>query len=227
MGIKAKFNKDLLKNPFTQNRLLGSIPLGSDKSHVKVGNYTIAKLIAGGKIMGNVNLYYAVIWYLIQEKTIEYLKDIETNATEHLLYRMKTSQTYASLCGKAQFVSSQVSTDIAVWYCVNSGFLNLPQNQDTFRFHFYDLEPLMKIVEALGYPNDNGLMEHYNRTGALLGFLSVHKTLKSKHDKKTLQNLLTGLYQNGVFINPKQLSKEFIKVETCSTFIPVDGPASE
>ncbi len=140
---------------------------------------------------------------------------------------MKTSQTYASLCGKAQFVNSKVSTDIAVWYCVNSGFLNLPQNQDTFRFHFYDLEPLMKIVAALGYPNDSGLMEHYNRTGALLGFLSVYKTMKSRHDKKTLQNLLTGLYQNGVFINPKQLTKEFIKVETCSTFVPVDGPASE
>ncbi len=85
----------------------------------------------------------------------------------------------------------------------------------------------MKIVAALGYPNDNGLMEHYNRTGALLGFLSVYKTMKSRHDKKTLQNLLTGLYQNGVFINPKQLAKEFIKVETCSTFVPVDGPASE
>lgn len=34
MGIKAKFNKNLLKNPFTQNRLLGSIPLGTHKSHV-------------------------------------------------------------------------------------------------------------------------------------------------------------------------------------------------
>lgn len=67
MGIKAQFDKDLLKNPFTQNRLLGSIPLGTHKSHVAVGNYTIAKLISGGKILGNLALYYAVIWYLIKE----------------------------------------------------------------------------------------------------------------------------------------------------------------
>jgi hypothetical protein len=66
MGIKAQFNKDLLKNPFTQNRLLGGIPLGTHHSHVKVGNYTIAKLISGGKILGNMNLYYALIWYLIK-----------------------------------------------------------------------------------------------------------------------------------------------------------------
>ena len=70
MGIKAQFDKDLLKNPFTQNRLLGGIPLGTHKSHVQVGNYTIAKLITGGKILGNLNLYYAVIWHLIKDGEI-------------------------------------------------------------------------------------------------------------------------------------------------------------
>lgn len=227
MGIKAKFDVNLLKNPFTQNRLLGSIPLGSHKSHVTVGNYTIAKLIAGGKIMGNTNLYYAVIWYLIQEKSIEYLKDIEANATEHLIYRLKTSKTYASMCGQAQFVNTQVSTDIAVWYCVNSGYLNQPTDRDTFRYHFYDLEPMMKIVQALGYSNDTELMGHYNRTKALFSFLSVFKTMRSHHDKKSLQNMLKGLYQNGVFINVKNLSKKVIDTEVCSLFVPVDGPASE
>jgi hypothetical protein len=61
----VKYSDKLLKNPFTQNRLLGAIPLGNHNSHVNVGNYTIAKLVAGGKIMGNLNMYYAVIWYLI------------------------------------------------------------------------------------------------------------------------------------------------------------------
>jgi len=76
--LKLKFKKSLsnftgvkyadkfLKNPFTQNRLLGAIPLGTHKSHVEVGNNTLAKLISGGKILGNLNLYYAVVWYLIE-----------------------------------------------------------------------------------------------------------------------------------------------------------------
>jgi hypothetical protein len=80
MGIKLNFDQNLKKNPFTQKRLLGSIPLGTHDSHVKVGNATIAKLISGGKVLGNLNLFYAVIWYLIQEGSIEYLKDIEKNA---------------------------------------------------------------------------------------------------------------------------------------------------
>jgi hypothetical protein len=142
----VKFADKLLKNPFTQNRLLGAIPLGTHKSHVEVGNHTIAKLIAGGKIMGNLNLYYAVIWYLINEGEIEFLKPIQANATEHLLHRLKNNKTMAGLCGLAQFVTTQVDTDVALWYCVSSGYLNQPTDRDTFRFHFYNLDPMIKMV---------------------------------------------------------------------------------
>ena len=61
----VKYCDKLLKNPFTQNRLLGSIPLGTHKSHTKVGNHTIAKMVAGGKVMGNLNMYMAVIWIIV------------------------------------------------------------------------------------------------------------------------------------------------------------------
>lgn len=227
MGIKAHFDKDLLKNPFTQNRLLGSIPLGTHKSHVDVGNYTIARLISGGKILGNLNLYYAVIWYLIQEGSIEYLKDIEKNATEHLIFRLQNSKSYASLCGQAQFVTTELHTDVAIWFCVNSGFLNQPTDRDTFRFHYYNLEPMIKIVEALGYPNDKGLMPHYFRTKTLLNMLGSFKALKTHHEKKSFRNLLLGLYQNGIFIDGNNIHKSFTETEICTAFIPIDGPASE
>lgn len=104
MGVK--FSDKLYKNPFTQNRLLGSIPLGTHQSHVKVGNHTLAKMISGGKILGNLNLYYAVAWYLISEGEIQYLNDIKENANEHLIYRLKNSTTMASLCGLSQFVTT-------------------------------------------------------------------------------------------------------------------------
>jgi hypothetical protein len=38
--------------------------------------------------------------------------------------------------------------------------------------------------------------------------------------------LLKGLYQNGVFIDNKQLSKKFVETEVSSIFVPADGPAS-
>jgi hypothetical protein len=131
------------------------------------------------------------------------------------------------MCGQAQFVTTEVSTDIAIWFCVNSGFLNQPTDRDTFRFHYYNLEPMIKVVEALGYPNDKGLIPHHNRTKTLLNLLSIYKSFKSPHEKVTFKNLLLGLYQNGIFINPDNLNKKFLEVESCTNFIPIDGPASQ
>lgn len=155
MGVK--YADKFMKNPFTQGKLLGAIPLGSHNSHVKVGNYTIAKMFSDGKILGNLNMFYAAIWYIIKEKEIEYLKDIEANATEHLIYRLKNSNTMASLCGLAQFVTTEVKSDVAVWYCANSGYLNQPTDRDTFRFHTYNMHVLIDIVKTLGYPIDKGV----------------------------------------------------------------------
>jgi hypothetical protein len=92
---------------------------------------------------------------------------------------------------------------------VNSGYLNQPTDRDTFRFHYYNLEPMMKIVEELGYPNDKGLMPHYHRTKNLLNLLSIYKNIKCPNDKKTFKNLAIGLYQNGIFVNPKDFDKKF------------------
>ena len=124
---------------------------------------------------------------------------------------MRNSKTYASMCGQSQFVTTEVDTDIAVWYCVNSGYLNQPTDRDTFRYHYYNLQPMIKIVEVLGYPIDKGLMPHYHRTKTLLSFLSLFKAMKSPSDKKTFKNMLTGLYQNGIFVDVdgKHISKKF------------------
>jgi hypothetical protein len=222
----VKYADKLLKNPFTQNRLLGAIPLGTHKSHVQVGNYTLAKMISGGKILGNLNLYYAVVWYLINEDEINYLKDVKLNATEHLVFRLKTSNTMASLCGLPQFVTTQISSDIAIWYCVNSGFLNQPTDRDTFRFHFYNLEPMIKITEVLGYPNHEGLQAHLLRTKALLTMLNHFKKLNNSQ-KKTFKNIFKGLYQRGIFVDATKVSPKFKELEICTEFVPIDGPADE
>lgn len=204
----VKYADKLLKNPFTQNRLLGAIPLGTHKSHVAVGNYTIAKLIAGGKILGNLNMYYAVIWYLIHEGEIQYLNAIKENATEHLIFRLKNSMSMASLCGQAQFVTTQIPTDVAVWYCVSSGYLNQPTDRDTFRFHFPNLEPMIKIVKTLDYPLDEGLKGHFLRTKMLMTYLSRFKKLTT-NEKKELQTWFKGLYQRGFFIESEKVSPKF------------------
>lgn len=51
------------------------------------------------------------------------------------------------MCGLAQFVNTQLGSDLAVWYCVNSCVLNQPADRDTFRFHLYNINPMIDIVK--------------------------------------------------------------------------------
>lgn len=176
-----------------------------------VANHTIAKMVAGGKVMGNLNMYFAVIWIIVNEDELEYLKPIKANVTESLLFRLKNTKTMASMCGLSQFVSTQVSTDIALWYVANSGFINNPVEKDTFRFHLYDMEYIMKLIKLLNYPMHPGFEAHYLRTKALYYFLDCFKRC-NKHQKKALKNLFKGLYQKGFFVNTSQLSKKFKEI---------------
>jgi hypothetical protein len=204
----VKYCDKLKKNPFTRRQLMGAIPLGSHRSHVVVGNSTIAKMVAGGKVMGNLDLYFAVVWLLVMEGEIEYLTPIKANLTEHLIHRLTTSQTMASLCGLPKFVSTQINTDIALWFCLSSGQLNTPTERDAFRFHLFDLEHMRKLVDALGYPLHEGFTRHYLRTRALFHFLDKFKR-STLIQKKAFKTLFRGLYQRGFLVNTGHFSPKF------------------
>ena len=103
----------------------------------------------------------------------------------------------ASLCGLAQFVTTEINSDLAVWYCVNSGFLNQPTDRDTFRFHVYNMKPLIDITKALNYPIDKGVDNHLARTKSLLSTLAGYKKL-SGSQKKSFKEAIRCLYQNSV-----------------------------
>lgn len=224
MGVK--YGDKLLKNPFTQNKLLGAIPLGCHKSHITVGNYTIARMFSDGKILGNLNMFFAAIWYIIKEKEIEYLKDIEVNATEHLIFRLKNSKTMASLCGLAQFVTTELNSDLAVWYCVNSGYLNQPTDRDTFRFHVFNMVPLIDICKALGYPIEKGVYDHLARSKSFLGTLSWFKKLNNT-EKASFKESIRCLYQNSIEIDAGKIDGVISNLETVVKFVPIDGQANK
>jgi hypothetical protein len=128
----------------------------------------------------------------------------------------------AGMCGLAQFVTTQVPTDVAVWYCVSSGYLNQPTDRDIFRFHFPNIEPMIEIVKALGYPMDKGLRSHYLRTKMLMSNLSKFKKLTT-HQKRDMMIWFKGLYQRGFFVDPTKTSAKFKELEVCPHFIPIDG----
>jgi hypothetical protein len=218
----TKINQYLEFNPFTKQQLIGTIPLGNCSQHVKCGNYTISRLFSSGKLLGNINLYYAVIWYLIKSGKFEYLNDIKEQVTEHLTYRLINSNTNASLCGLPQFVLTKVPTDVAIWYCINSCLLNQPTDRDTVRFHLFNLDPMLDIMSVFGYPIDEKSIKQINRVKVLISMLSIVK--KNELD---FRNRIFCLNQNAIQIDSNKLSEKVIHREKVVQWIPIDGPASD
>ena len=153
----------LMSNPYTRQNLLGTIPLGSCQQHIDCGNYTISRLFTSGKLLGNLDLYWAVIWYLIKQNTWDFLSDISVQASEHLCYRLKSSTTFASLTGLPQFVITKVPTDVAIWYCVNSVLLDPPTDRDTTRLHVFNIDVMLAILDELKYPVSDKTLKYINR----------------------------------------------------------------
>jgi hypothetical protein len=217
-----KINQNLTRNPFTKQELIGTIPLGSCAQHVDCGNYTISKLFTSGKLLGNLQMYWAVIWYLVTQDTWEYLSEIKDQVTEHLIYRFKNSTTFASLSGLPQYVLTKVPTDVAIWYCANSCLLDPPTDRDTCRLHLFNMDVMLAILRVFSYPICTNTTKQINRTKVLMSMLSM-----SKKSNEQFRNKITCLVQNAIHIDVSQLPDQVKNLEGSIEWIPTDGPASE
>ncbi|CAL6113701.1 Conserved_hypothetical protein [Hexamita inflata] len=67
-AYKESFNADmpLTNSPITGSALCGALAFGENNEYAKVTDYTLAVLLAGGKLMGNINLWFAVIYFIIR-----------------------------------------------------------------------------------------------------------------------------------------------------------------
>lgn len=221
LSTGIKLNEFVEINPYTKRHLLGTIPLGNCQQHVDCGNYTISKLFSSGRHLGNLNLYWAVIWQLINTNAIKYLEPIKEHATAHLIYRFTNSVTNASLSGLPQFVVNTVPTGVAVWYCVHSCLLNQPTDSDTARMHIHNMNIMIDILKELDYPVSEQVPDQLNKIKILLSMLSIVK----KYPKR-FYNRIICLYQNAVRLDSAKLSKKVMENETVVDWIPIDGPAS-
>lgn len=218
----TQINENLQRNPFTKQELIGTIPLGSCEQHVSCGNYTLSKLFTSGKLLGNLHMYWAVIWYLVSQDTWAYLTDIKDQVTEHMIYRLKSSNTFASLTGLPQYVLTKVPTDVAVWFCVNSCLLNPPTDRDTCRLHLFNMEPMLAMLRELKYPISQQTMRQITRTKVLMSMLSM-----SKKSNEQFRNRMTCLVQNAIRIDLDKVSDDVKKLEGSIKWIPLDGPANQ
>jgi hypothetical protein len=197
-------------SPMTRAAVCGALCLGPHADHTAATNWTIAQLTAGGRRMGSPDLWFAIIWLLVQRGTVPFLTPILPQLTAHLQWRFQQSRSSLSLLGTPEFPTTRVPLGVALWYAVASSALSPPPARETARAHLPYLEALLDLQRQTGYALPEGLSAHLTRLRVAMSMLGW-----CKRSQRSLGTLLASLVQASVRLGDDEREGVF-----------VDGPAS-
>jgi len=228
--ISIEAYKDLVdygisdNSPLTRDEIFGGLCLGKHTSHVQATNSTLRYVLTGGKSLGNIDLWFAVIYFIVERADDDYyLKEYLPMIKEHLKYRLLNSKSYMCLSGLPTYPVYSVPLGLASWCSIMATTSKLslikdPKN-DPIRLHLsYSME-LIELLEIIGIHVPNELICHINRLKTLRYFLLEFK--KGKEQTMKLKNLIDAMYynaietnQNWILIDGKPSDAQITKVRT-------------
>ena len=135
-------------SPLTRAPILGGLCLGAAEDHSKATNWTIANLMTGGKKVGNMDQWFALIWYLTEINQIPYLNPILPKLRQHMIYRLHNHNGTASLTAIPDICQTSLPVGICCWFS-----LNIDSNR-FLQVHANEVPVFIKMVELAGYPID-------------------------------------------------------------------------
>jgi len=165
------------KSPFTRKRIIGAIPLGENDEHVNAANWSLMKIITGGKDLGDKNLWFFVLYRMIQKGLLPYLNDIEPFIKAQVMYRFSQYKTSISLSGLSNLPQTRVFYPTAAWTCLISPFLipKIPQKLNLFYVHQIHYQDLLEILNMYDIKLPDEFTAFANRVEVLSRLLGFFK----------------------------------------------------
>jgi hypothetical protein len=108
MRQAASSGSPITTSPITRRQLIGAIPLGGAKSHVEAADWTISRLVSGGKVLGNADLWFAVLWIALEDGRASHLSDLLPFIREQMIWRLRYRYSSAAVTGFTGFVQQRI-----------------------------------------------------------------------------------------------------------------------
>ncbi len=214
----------LTTSPLTRRPLLGALCLSPCAEHVQATTWTLARAIAGGKLVGNADLWYAVIVLLVHAGKPAHLAPIAPQLWEQMKWRAAHRTTFVGLTGLPELPTTRVALGAAIWYVLASPALERASpKQEALRAHIFHADALASLATHCGLaPLPAGAAEYATRLRAMLGLLSW-----VKKDAAGMKETLDALVRRAIRINPAAVSAAVAERETrVPLWVALDGPAS-
>jgi len=141
-------------SPLTRAPVLGGLFLGAGREHSHATDFTIAQLIVEGKRAGNPDLWFMLIWWLLEQNRVPHLAEILPQIREHLRFRMRNHLGTFTMTNTPFMPITLVPMGIAAWCTISARAIGASDEQATtyLKCHLGHIEILESVVELLGYP---------------------------------------------------------------------------
>ncbi len=188
------------ESPYSRKPVIGALTLGPDEKHCKASNWSMARLVTSGRLMGNPDLWLLTLYYIIKQHCPRLVENKELMAAfeEQLVYRFSNHKTRLGLSGLPDFPLVRAPVGIALWYSfVGSTLLyaNDTNNfkQERLREYYPVVDVAMEGLRLLGYPCLEDVIRERAAQLRAFGFLMAHK-----EDRASISDLIKAQYQNHI-----------------------------
>lgn len=204
---------------------------GQSKEFVNATNASLLHLVAGGKRLGNPNVWYTLFWYAIKYKVIketEYLEEYLDQIEDTLKYRLYETKMTASMTGLPGHFNIMMPYAEAVYFIYGCGHIQnkyMP-NLEAFRVHLPYLFVFEKLIDFLGWNVSKEAKNHMRLIAAMMSLLKSCKT-DSYDSYYSYESIIKALTCNSQQINEEKIGEDMKKNSTIIPYIPLDFKASE
>ena len=183
------------KSPLTKEEIIGGICLGSHESHIKFSNSVMRKALTNDKCLGNIDLWFAVIYLMVNKNLIPHLNDYLPNIREHMIYRLDKSTTYMCLSGLPTYPTYRVPLKVALWSVLSASAVVRNAKQEPIRLHLSYAMDIIHLLHINKITVPEEIEKYINRLQCLRFLLNR----KKKGDKEEIENIVYALQYN--FVN--------------------------
>ena len=194
-------------SPMTREFIEGGICLGCDMSHVKATNSSIRHVFLGGKSLGNIDLWFAVFYFIVNRGDIPHLTEFLPMIKAHLIYRLEKSKTYMCLTGLNTYPTYKVSLKLSLYSVIFSSSFVINAKQEPLRIHLDYTDSIIELLKLVNIDIPCHLKKHIIRLKVFRYFMNELKK------GNNLSNLVDAL--------------KFNAIETKKKWVLIDGSPTE
>jgi hypothetical protein len=160
----------ITQSPLTRAPIIGGLFLGGSEEHSKATNFAIAHLVAEGKRVGNPDLWFILLWWLIESGRVHHLDTFLPQIRIHLSFRLRNHMGTFTLTNTPYMPITRVPLGIAIW-CTLSSIAFGASEEQAVRYlkchlqHLEILEMALKIVEYQLPPEAKDLLAKFRMFG--------------------------------------------------------------